>query len=199
MTALPIDTFMDLTEYTPSDIKSLPNTPGIYFYFDQSGEIIYIGKAKRLKARVSQYFQNKPLTRRLRNLVSQIVTIKLMLTETESDALILENRMIKKHKPKYNVLLKDDKTYPYICLTAHPFPRVTITRKRQSNKGAILVHIPMVIKFVVWLRCCRNYSNCVLVLILILPIVPVHVFSVKLSVVARHVLNALLPLNMQPQ
>ena len=126
---------MDLTEYTPSDIKSLPNTPGIYFYFDQSGEIIYIGKAKRLKARVSQYFQNKPLTRRLRNLISQIVTIKLMLTETESDALILENRMIKKHKPKYNVLLKDDKTYPYICLTAHPFPRVTITRKRQSKQG----------------------------------------------------------------
>ena len=62
------------------------------------------------------------MTRRLRNLVSQIVTVKIMLTETESDALILENRMIKKHKPKYNVLLKDDKTYPYICLTSHPIP-----------------------------------------------------------------------------
>lgn len=126
---------MDLTEYSTSDIKSLPNTPGIYFYYDLDGVIIYIGKAKRIKARVSQYFQNKPLTRRLRNLVSQIVTIKIMLTETESDALILENRMIKKHKPKYNVLLKDDKTYPYICLTSHPFPRVMITRQRKSKSA----------------------------------------------------------------
>lgn len=126
---------MDLTEYSPSDIKSLPHLPGIYFYYDESGVVIYIGKAKRLKARVSQYFQNKPLTRRLRNLVSQIVIIKIMLTETESDALILENRMIKKYKPKYNVLLKDDKTYPYICLSAHPYPRVMITRQRKSKQG----------------------------------------------------------------
>lgn len=126
---------MDLTKYSIDDIKSLPNTPGIYFYHDQDGVVIYIGKAKRLKARVSQYFQNKPLTRRLRNLVSQIVVIKIMLTETESDALVLENRMIKKHKPKYNVLLKDDKTYPYICLSAHPFPRVVITRQRKSKQG----------------------------------------------------------------
>ena len=126
---------MDLTAYTVADIKSLPNTPGIYFHHDQDGEIIYIGKAKRLKSRVSQYFQNKPMTRRLRNLVSQIVTVKIMLTETESDALILENRMIKKHKPKYNVLLKDDKTYPYICLTSHPYPSVVITRQRRSKQG----------------------------------------------------------------
>ena len=126
---------MDLTQYQPSEINALPQKPGIYFFYDAKDVVLYVGKAKRLKSRVSQYFQNKTTSQRLYHLVSQIHTIKIMLTESESDALILENRMIKKHKPKYNVLLKDDKTYPYVCLTNHTYPRIVITRHNDKKGG----------------------------------------------------------------
>lgn len=125
----------DPTQYTPNDYAQLPTAPGVYFFYDQSNSILYVGKAKSLRARVSQYFQNKATNRRLALLVSQIHHLHVILTESESDALILENRMIKKHKPKYNILLKDDKTYPYVCLTTHPYPRLAITRRRLPNQG----------------------------------------------------------------
>jgi excinuclease ABC subunit C len=125
----------DPTQYTPETYMQLPASPGVYFFYDQTNTILYVGKAKSLRSRVGQYFQNKATNRRLALLVSQIHHLHVILTETESDALILENSMIKKHKPKYNILLKDDKTYPYICLTMHPYPRLTITRRRTQHQG----------------------------------------------------------------
>ncbi len=112
-------------------VKALPNSPGIYQYFDSGGTIIYVGKAKDLKKRVSSYFtDNSSHTGKLRMLVSKIVDIKYIVTNTELDALLLENSLIKKYRPRYNVLLKDDKTYPWIVIKNEPFPRVFPTRHR---------------------------------------------------------------------
>jgi len=109
-------------------IKSLPNTPGVYQYYDRADKILYIGKAKNLKKRVSSYFNKNHENGKTRVLVSKIASIKHIVVETETDALLLENNLIKKYQPKYNVLLKDDKTYPWICIKKEPFPRVFLTR-----------------------------------------------------------------------
>ena len=110
-------------------VKSLPQSPGIYQYFDKDGKIIYIGKAKTLKSRVSSYFNRTQDSGKTRILVRQIMDIKFLVVDTEVDALLLENNLIKKYKPKYNILLKDDKTYPWICIKKEPFPRVFSTRR----------------------------------------------------------------------
>lgn len=107
----------------------LPNKPGIYQFFDESGLILYVGKAKDLKKRVSSYFNKQQYeNRRLQLLVRKISDIQYIVVETESDALLLENNLIKKYQPKYNVQLKDDKTFPWICIKNEPFPRVFSTR-----------------------------------------------------------------------
>ncbi len=107
----------------------LPNKPGVYQYFDGSGKIIYVGKAKNLKNRVSSYFNNDTQHgAKITYLVRQISRIELVVVETEIDALLLENNLIKKHQPRYNVLMKDDKTYPWIILKKEAFPRVFFTR-----------------------------------------------------------------------
>jgi len=110
-------------------IKMLPEDPGVYQYFDTTGKIIYVGKAKNLKKRVSSYF-NKEHTdsNKTRVLVKNIVVLKYIVVDTEYDALLLENTLIKKHQPRYNILLKDDKTYPWICIKNEPYPRVFSTR-----------------------------------------------------------------------
>ena len=110
-------------------VKSLPSTPGVYLYHDLQGVIIYIGKAKNIKRRVSSYFNKKHTIARLQLLVKKIHTIKHIVVNTESDALLLENTLIKKHQPKYNILLKDGKMYPWICIKKEAFSRVFITRK----------------------------------------------------------------------
>ncbi|WP_055434692.1 excinuclease ABC subunit UvrC [Lacinutrix algicola] len=110
-------------------LKTLPNSPGVYQYFNAEGTIIYVGKAKNLKKRVSSYFTKTHENGKTRVLVSKIVNIKHIVVETETDALLLENNLIKKHKPRYNVLLKDDKTYPWICIKNERFPRVFPTRR----------------------------------------------------------------------
>ena len=120
---------MDSTEYLKNTIKRLPSTPGVYNYYDVNGEIIYIGKAKNLKRRVSSYFTKKHENLKTKILVSKIYDLKYILVETEIDALLLENNLIKKHQPKYNILLKDDKSYPWICIKKEEFPRVFQTRK----------------------------------------------------------------------
>lgn len=109
-------------------ISSLPDEPGIYQFFDKNGTIIYIGKAKRLKKRVSTYFSKTHDNRKTTILVRNIVDIRYIVVETEQDALILENNLIKKHQPRYNIQLKDDKTYPWICVKNERFPRVFYTR-----------------------------------------------------------------------
>jgi len=110
-------------------LKTLPNQPGVYQYYDKEGTIIYVGKAKNLKKRVSSYFTKTHDNGKTRVLVKKIANIKHIVVETETDALLLENNLIKKHKPRYNVLLKDDKSYPWICIKKERFPRVFSTRR----------------------------------------------------------------------
>jgi excinuclease ABC subunit C len=110
-------------------VKRLPAKPGVYQYFDEQGKIIYVGKAKSLKSRVSSYFnKDQQHGAKISLLVRRIADIKVVVVESEIDALLLENNLIKKHQPRYNVLMKDDKTYPWICLKNEPFPRVFSTR-----------------------------------------------------------------------
>jgi excinuclease ABC subunit C len=110
-------------------VKSLPEKPGIYQFINSDGTIIYIGKAKNLKKRVGSYFQKAPDNAKLAVLIRKINTINHLVVDTESDALLLENNLIKRHLPRYNVLLKDDKTFPWICISNEPFPKVFTTRK----------------------------------------------------------------------
>jgi len=120
----------DQSDHVKSIISALPDNPGVYQYYTLDGELIYIGKAKNLKKRVTSYF-NKQLydSNRVARMVRQIADIKVIIVDSEMDALLLENNLIKKHQPKYNVNLKDDKTYPWICIKNEPFPRVFYTRR----------------------------------------------------------------------
>ena len=111
------------------EFSTLPNQPGVYQFFNESNKIIYIGKAKNLKKRVSSYFQKNVGSQKTKNLVKNIAEIKHVVVSSESDALLLENSLIKKYQPKYNILLRDDKTYPWICIKKERFPRVMFTRK----------------------------------------------------------------------
>ena len=110
-------------------IKTLPHQPGVYQYFDVDDRLIYVGKAKDIKKRVSSYFTKHHDYGKTRVLVKNITSVKHIVVETENDALLLENNLIKKYKPKYNVLLKDDKSYPWICIKKERFPRVFPTRR----------------------------------------------------------------------
>ena len=110
-------------------LATIPNLPGVYQFFNTSNKIIYIGKAKNLKNRVSSYFQKTLNSQKTKNLVKNIYDIKHVVVSSESDALLLENSLIKKYQPKYNVLLRDDKTYPWICIKNERFPRIFFTRK----------------------------------------------------------------------
>ncbi|MDR5591489.1 excinuclease ABC subunit UvrC [Christiangramia sp. SM2212] len=110
-------------------LKTLPNSPGVYQYFDKNGKILYVGKAKNLKKRVTSYFNKKHDSHRIGVMVKKINEIKHIVVESETDALLLENNLIKKHQPRFNVMLKDDKTYPWICIKNERFPRVFPTRK----------------------------------------------------------------------
>jgi excinuclease ABC subunit C len=115
-------------DYLKNLIAVLPGNPGIYQFFDHEGKIIYIGKALNLKKRVTSYFAKQQVNRKTSMLVRSITDIKHMVVETEQDALLLENNLIKKYQPRYNIRLKDDKTYPWICIKNEPFPRVFQTR-----------------------------------------------------------------------
>ncbi len=116
------------TEYLRSLVSVLPDQPGIYQYFDTTGKIIYVGKAKNLRKRVSSYFMKNQQNRKTEILVRSIADIKHMVVETEQDALLLENNLIKKYQPRYNIRLKDDKTYPWIVIKNEHFPKVFQTR-----------------------------------------------------------------------
>lgn len=124
---------MYVAEKLRNIVASLPDEPGIYQYFDREGTIIYIGKAKNLKKRVSSYFTKTHDNRKTAILVRNIVDIRTIVVETEQDALILENNLIKKYKPRYNIMLKDDKTYPWICIRNERFSRVFQTRRLEQD------------------------------------------------------------------
>lgn len=115
-------------------IALFPHKPGVYRYYDADGTVIYVGKAKNLHKRVAQYFVDPSrLTRKTRVLVSKIADAQYSVVSSEADALLLENNLIKQYKPKYNILLKDSKTYPWICITGDEYPKVFLTRRIQKN------------------------------------------------------------------
>ena len=152
-------------DYLKGIVLNLPESPGIYQYLNSEGSIIYVGKAKNLKRRVSSYFNREHPNGKTRLLVSKIADIKYIIVKTEEDALLLENNLIKKYKPRYNVLLKDDKTYPSICVSNEYFPRVFKTRNIIRNGSSYYgpySHIPSMnallelIKKLYPLRSCRH-------------------------------------------
>ena len=152
-------------DYLKGIVLNLPESPGIYQYLNEEGTIIYVGKAKNLKRRVSSYFNREYPNGKTRLLVSKIADIKYIVVKTEEDALLLENNLIKKYKPRYNVLLKDDKTYPSICVSNEYFPRVFKTRNIIRNGSSYYgpySHIPSMnallelIKKLYPLRSCRH-------------------------------------------
>lgn len=128
---------LPLNESLATTLKKLPNKSGVYHYFDSEGRLLYIGKAKNLKNRIKSYFRFTPslsvapnLSARISQMVSQIASMRYIVVENENDALILENSLIKQLKPKYNILLRDDKTYPYLCVDiSEDYPRILLTRK----------------------------------------------------------------------
>jgi len=122
----------ELPEIVKQKLAALPNKPGVYRYFDQKGTLIYVGKAKNLKRRVSSYFSKEQFGK-TRVLVSKIADLEYSIVDSESEALLLENTMIKQYKPRYNIMLKDDKTYPWICIKKEAFPRVFLTRRKVSD------------------------------------------------------------------
>lgn len=134
-----------IQNYLKGIVLNLPDSPGCYQYLNENGEIIYVGKAKNLKRRVYSYFSKEHQNRKTAMLVSKIRDIKYVVVNTEEDALLLENNLIKRYKPHYNVLLKDDKTYPSICITNEYFPRIFKTRKIIRNGSTYFgpySHIP---------------------------------------------------------
>ena len=122
-----------MNETLKETIKLVPDQPGCYIYYDKDGEIIYVGKAKNLKRRVYSYFHKQHDSVKTNVLVSQIEKLEYIITDSEVEALILESHLIKKHKPRYNILLKDDKKYPYFLITDEDFPRIQVVRKKNLN------------------------------------------------------------------
>lgn len=122
-----------MNEQLKETIKLVPNQPGCYIYYNKANEIIYVGKAKNLKRRVYSYFHKQHDSVKVTVLVSQIEKMEYIITDSEVEALILESHLIKKHKPKYNILLKDDKKYPYFLITDEDFPRIQVVRKKNLN------------------------------------------------------------------
>jgi len=116
-------------------LSSIPESPGCYMYFDDTETIIYVGKAKNLKKRVYSYFNKSQDNPKTRVMIQKINTIRYLVVESEEEAFLLENNLIKKHRPRYNILLKDDKTYPWVVVRDEPFPRVFLTRKKLNDKS----------------------------------------------------------------
>ncbi|MBR1908415.1 excinuclease ABC subunit UvrC [bacterium] len=122
-----------MNELLAQTLKVLPDSPGCYLYYDKDGTIIYVGTAKNLKKRIKSYFRKTVDRLKTKVLVSHIEKLEYILTDSEAEALILEAQLIKKHKPKYNILLKDDKKYPYFLITDEEYPRITVVRKKNIN------------------------------------------------------------------
>ncbi|MBK8982537.1 MAG: GIY-YIG nuclease family protein [Ignavibacteria bacterium] len=126
----------DLNPTLKEKLNSLPSSPGVYQFRDSAGKLLYIGKAAVLKNRVKQYFQSKPVSPMISAMIRKISDIELISTDNEVEALILEQNLIRTHKPRYNINFKDDKSYPYIVITNEPFPRIFPTRKKKRSDGS---------------------------------------------------------------
>ena len=156
-----------ISDKIKSILKTIPTDPGVYRYYDEKDEIIYVGKAKNLKRRVSSYFNKQQHSGKVKVLVSRIADIKFTVVNNEMEALLLENNFIKQYKPRYNILLKDDKTYPWICVKNERFPRVFLTRKKVNDGSIYFGPYPSVTvakTFLEMLRKLYPIRNCKLIL-----------------------------------
>ena len=123
------------SQHIASLLQRIPQNPGVYQYFNSEGEIIYVGKAKNLHRRVNSYFQKDHQSSKTRQLVAHIADIRYVVVDSEQDAFLLENNLIKQYQPRYNILLKDGKSYPYICITREAYPRIFKTRQKDKRSG----------------------------------------------------------------
>ena len=158
---------MNISDKIKSILKTIPTDPGVYRYYDDKGEIIYVGKAKNLKRRVHSYFNKQQQSRKVSVLVSRIDDIRFTVVNSEMEALLLENNFIKQYKPRYNILLKDDKTYPWICIKNEKFPRVFLTRKKVNDGSTYFGPYPSVMTAKTLLEMLRQLypiRNCKLIL-----------------------------------
>ena len=158
---------MTISDKIKSILKTIPTDPGVYRYYDDKGEIIYVGKAKNLKRRVHSYFNKQQQSRKVSVLVSRIDDIRFTVVNSEMEALLLENNFIKQYKPRYNILLKDDKTYPWICIKNEKFPRVFLTRKKVNDGSTYFGPYPSVMTAKTLLEMLRQLypiRNCKLIL-----------------------------------
>ncbi len=158
---------MTISDKIKSILKTIPTDPGVYRYYDDKGEIIYVGKAKNLKRRVHSYFNKQQQSKKVSVLVSRIDDIRFTVVNSEMEALLLENNFIKQYKPRYNILLKDDKTYPWICIKNEKFPRVFLTRKKVNDGSTYFGPYPSVMTAKTLLEMLRQLypiRNCKLIL-----------------------------------
>ena len=139
-------------------LKTVTSQPGVYRMYDTAGTVIYVGKAKDLKKRLSSYFRSNLASRKTEALVAQIQQIDVTVTHTETEALLLEHNYIKLYQPRYNVLLRDDKSYPFIFLSGDTHPRLAMHRGAKHAKGETLDRSLTVMRCVKRWRCCRKYS-----------------------------------------
>ena len=149
-------------------LKTIPENPGVYQHLDASGKVIYVGKARNLQRRVSSYFSHyDDKSPKIKMLVRNIYDIRVTVVATEVDALLLENSLIKRYQPRYNSMLKDDKTYPYLCITDEEFPRLLYTRRRNLRgqyfgpypNGRILRELQDIIRQLFQYRTCNTMGN----------------------------------------